>query len=69
MVKEVIVHSRTVSFINVASKTSWFFSAYWLRTFKFTFENQEVRGVDSLEALIMSSKFYDFFVDIFLERV
>lgn len=49
IVKEVIDHSRTVSFMNVASNSSWFFSAYCPNTFKLTLENRDVQGVDCFE--------------------
>jgi len=45
IVKEVIDRSKTVSFINVSSNSSMFFSFCWFKTLRFTFENREVQGV------------------------
>lgn len=67
IVRDVIDLSRTVSFIKVASNSSYF-SAYWFKTFKFTFENQEVQGVESFDEGD-GSGIPDDFLEIFLERV
>lgn len=54
MVREVIDRSSTVSFMKVASNSSQFFSACCPKTFKFTLENREVRGVDYFEIILSS---------------
>ena len=48
IVNDVIDLSKTVSFMKVASNSSYF-SACWFKTFKLTFENLDVQGVESFE--------------------